>query len=59
MKALIRINHFIHDHLLKLLLLMNAIIVFCPGPGIAIKNLNFGRIQWTTSPRSLIVAKES
>ena len=42
-------NHFIHDHLLKLLLAMYGLAILFPSFGIGIKNLSIGNLRWGTS----------
>lgn len=44
MEAIQKLNHFVHDHLLKLLLLVYGIAVLYPKIGIGIKNVQFGKI---------------
>ncbi|MBI2712759.1 MAG: bile acid:sodium symporter [Bdellovibrio sp.] len=41
-----RVNHFVHQHLLKLLVAMYAIAVVLPKAGVAIKNAKVGTIHW-------------
>jgi BASS family bile acid:Na+ symporter len=42
-------NHFIHKNLLKILLIAYGLAIFFPQFGVAIKNLSFFRLQWTSS----------
>lgn len=49
MKSISRINHLIHDNLLKLLLLIYGIAIFAPSLGIGIKNFQFGKVDWSST----------
>ena len=42
-------NHFIHNHILKLLILMYGIALIFPRIGIDIKNTSLGKVSWTST----------